>query len=126
MISSAVMAEPELRSGFCVTQAVLCHHPCLPCLTLPLSGYSPDLLVTPRKTVSVCVLVSQSCLTLRDSMDCSPSGSSVYGILQARILEWVATSYSRGSSWPRDQTWSPALQADSLPVESLGIPRKTV
>ena len=37
-------------------------------------------------------------------MDCSPPGSSVYGILQARILEWVAISFSRGSSQPRDQT----------------------
>ena len=46
----------------------------------------------------------QSCLTLCDPMDCSPSGSSVHGILQARILEWVAISYSRGSSWPRDWT----------------------
>ena len=38
-------------------------------------------------------------------MDCSPSGSSVHEILQARILEWVAISSSRGSSWPRDPTW---------------------
>ena len=37
-------------------------------------------------------------------MDCSPPGSSVHGILQARILEWVAISFSRGSSWPRDRT----------------------
>ena len=37
-------------------------------------------------------------------MDCSPAGSSVHGILQARILEWVAISYSVGSCWPRDQT----------------------
>ena len=37
-------------------------------------------------------------------MDCSPPGSSVHGILQARILEWVAFSFSRGSSWPRDWT----------------------
>ena len=47
----------------------------------------------------------QSCLTLCDSMDCSLPGSSVHGILQARILEWVAISFSRGSSRPRDQTW---------------------
>ena len=47
---------------------------------------------------------AQSCPTLCDPMDCSPSGSSVYGILQARILEWVAMPYSRGSSWPRDRT----------------------
>ena len=37
-------------------------------------------------------------------MDCSPPGSSVHGILQARILEWVAIPFSRGSSWPRDRT----------------------
>ena len=46
----------------------------------------------------------QSCLTLCDPMDCSPSGSSVHGILQARILEWVAMPSCRGSSRPRDQT----------------------
>ena len=39
-----------------------------------------------------------------DPMDCSPSGSSVHGIFQARILEWIAISFSRGSSWPRAQT----------------------
>ena len=50
------------------------------------------------------MLVTQSCLTLCDHMDCSPPGSSVHGILQARILEWVANSSSRGSSWPRDWT----------------------
>ena len=47
----------------------------------------------------------QSCLTLHNPMDWSPPGSSVYGILQARILEWVAMPSSRGSSWPRDWTW---------------------
>ena len=44
-------------------------------------------------------------LILCDTMDCSPPGSSVHGILQARILEWVAVPFSRGSSGPRDQTW---------------------
>ena len=48
---------------------------------------------------------TQSCLTLCDPVDCSPPDSSVHGILQARILEWVAISFSRGSSQPRDQTW---------------------
>ena len=47
------------------------------------------------------------CLTLCDPMDCSPPGSSVHGILQARTLEWVAMPSSRGSSWPRDQTRAP-------------------
>ena len=46
----------------------------------------------------------QSCPTLCDSMDCSPPGSSLHGILQTRILEWVAMPSSTGSSWPRDQT----------------------
>ena len=50
------------------------------------------------------MLVAQSCLTLCNSMDCRLPASSVYGILKARILEKVAISFSRGSSWPRDQT----------------------
>ena len=48
--------------------------------------------------------IAYSCLTLGDPMDCSPPGSSVHGILQARILEWVAMPSSRGSSQPRDRT----------------------
>ena len=48
--------------------------------------------------------IAQSSPTLWDPMDCSLSGSSVHGIFQARILEWVAISFSRGSSQPRDQT----------------------
>ena len=48
--------------------------------------------------------VAQLCPTLCDPMDCSLPGSSVHGILQARILEWVAISFSRGSSQHRDQT----------------------
>ena len=51
------------------------------------------------------VLVAQSCLTLCDPTDRSPPASSVHGILQVRILEPVAIPFSRGSSWPRDQTW---------------------
>ena len=50
------------------------------------------------------VSVTRSCLTLCDPMDCSPPGSSVRGILQARTLEWVAISFSTGSSQPRDRT----------------------
>ena len=56
----------------------------------------------------LCVcLVTQSCPTLSKPMVCSPPGSSVHGILQARILEWVAISFSRGSSPSRDRTPSP-------------------
>ena len=50
------------------------------------------------------VLVAQSCPAVWDTMDCSPPGSPVHGILQARILEWVAMPSSRGSSRPRDRT----------------------
>ena len=55
------------------------------------------------------MLVPQSCLILCDLKDHSPLGSSVYGILQARTLEWVALPFSRGSSWPGDQTQAPCL-----------------
>ena len=52
-------------------------------------------------TFEIIVFVTKSCLFC-DLMDCSPLGSSVHGISQARILEWIAISFSRGSSWPRD------------------------
>ena len=60
-------------------------------------------------------LVIKSCpLDSWDPLDCSLPGSSVNGILQARILEWVAVSFSRASSRPRIEPRSPALQVDSL------------
>ena len=65
------------------------------------------------------VLVTQWCPTLGNPMACSPPGSSVHRILQARILEWVVISFSRGSSWPRDQT-QVSLQTESLPSEPPG------
>ena len=69
--------------------------------SLPISSQT-----SPSVCVCVCVkLVTQLCLTLWDPMDCSPPGSSVHGILQARTLEWVAMPSSRGSSRPRDRTW---------------------
>ena len=49
--------------------------------------------------------VAHSCPTLRDPMDCSPTGSYVHGILQARILKWVAISSFKGSSLPRNQSY---------------------
>ena len=58
----------------------------------------------------------QSCLAWCDPLECSLPGSSVHGILQARILEWIAMLFSRGSSWPRDWTQAPALQADFFTV----------
>ena len=53
-------------------------------------------------------------------MDCSPSGSSVHGIFQAGILEWVAISFSRGSSQPKDQAPFPALAGEFFNTEPPG------
>ena len=58
----------------------------------------------PLTFLNVGEVCTQSCLTLCNPMDCSPPGSSVHGILQVRILEWIAMLFLRGSSQPRDQT----------------------
>ena len=63
---------------------------------------------------------SLSCVWLCDPMD-----YTVHGILQARMLEWVASPFSRGSSQPRDWPRSPALQVHSLPAEPQGKPKNT-
>ena len=75
--------------------------------------------------VCVCVCgVTQSCLTLCDPMDYSPPGSSAHGIFQTRILEWVASSFSRGSSWPRGWAHVSCIgrRMDSLPPVLPGEP----
>ena len=59
-------------------------------------------------------MYAQSYLTLCDPMDCSPPGSSVHGIFQASTLEWVAISYSRGSSQPRDGTWVSCIDRQTV------------
>ena len=68
------------------------------------------------------VLVAQLCLTICDPMDCRLPGFSVHGILQARILEWVAISSSRGFSWPKDRTWVSCIAGRFLPSEPPGKP----
>ena len=73
--------------------------------------------------VSLSVLVTQLCQTLCNLMDCSPPGSSVHWISQARILEWVTVPFSRGSSQPRDWTCVSCIVNSSLPSESPGINR---
>ena len=73
--------------------------------------------------------VVQSCLTLGNPMDCSPPDSSVHGIFQARILEWVAISHSGGFSWVIDRTLllvSPALGDGFFTTESLSMLREMV
>ena len=69
-----------------------------------------------------CRIIQRSCPRCRSGTLCSPPGSSVHGILQGRILEWVAIPFSSGSSQPRDQTRAPALQEDFLPSEPSGKP----
>ena len=68
----------------------------------------------------LCVLVTQWCPTLCSPTDCNPPGSFIHGIFQARILDWIAISFSRRYSQPRDRTWVSHI-ADSLPSEP---PRK--
>ena len=70
--------------------------------------------------LSLC-LVTQTCTTLCDPMECSPPGSSVHGILQARILEWVAMSSSRNLPNPGIELSCSTLQADSLTTILLKI-----
>ena len=71
--------------------------------------------------MKVKALVNQSCLTLSDPTDCSLPGFSVE-FSRWEYWEQVAISFSRGSSQPRDRTWSPALQTDSLLSEPPGKP----
>ena len=74
----------------------------------------PDSALLPETTAQIILSeseseVAQSCPTLCDPMDCSPPGFSVHGIFQAWILEWVAISFSRGSSQPREDLVLPIL-----------------
>ena len=66
----------------------------------------------------VCVLVAQLCLTLYHPMEYSPSSSSVHGILQSRIPEWVPILFSRGSFWPRDSTMVSCIAGRFLTVSA--------
>ena len=74
----------------------------------------------------MCAKSLQSCSTLWDAMDYSPPGYSVHGILQARILEWVAISSSRGSTWPRDlrtpESYVSCIGRRCLPLAPAGKP----
>ena len=72
------------------------------CLYPPPSN--PTLGMYPEDATAAVAKSLQSCPTLCNSMDCSPAGFSVHGILQVRILKWVVMPFSRGSSWPKDGT----------------------
>ena len=66
--------------------------------------------------------IAQSCLNLCNPVNCNLPGSSVGGIFQARVLQWIAISFSRESSPQGTEPGSPALQADALPSEPPGKP----
>ena len=72
------------------------------------------------RPIICCCSVAQSCLTLCDPMDCSLPGSSVHGIFQARILEWVVISFSRGLPNPGIEPESPALPGGFFTTEPPG------
>ena len=82
--------------------------------------------MTFSKSAGTCAKSFQSCLTLCNAMDCSLPGFSVHGILQARIQEWVAVPFSRGSFGTRNWTQASTLQADSLLYESQEYPRSNL
>ena len=88
-------------------------------LPLPHLG-SPWSSIKPGESV-----VAQLCLTLWDPMDCSPLGSSVHGILWARILEWAAIPLSRGSSQSGDPTWVSHIAGKFFTIWATGKPYKT-
>ena len=93
--------SPKDRAGLCVSHLSLVN------IFYQAKGREETLMSTSLHQVllqKVKMLIVKSCLTLCDPVDCSPSGSSVHGISQARILEWVAISFSRGSLQPRDRT----------------------
>ena len=71
------------------------------------------------KLCSACVL-TQSCLTLCNPLDCSSSGSSAHGILQAKILERVSISFFKGYSWPRGWTWVSCIAGSFFTTEPPG------
>ena len=77
-----------------------------------------------KEILKVKMLVTHSFPALCDPMDCSPPGSSVHGIFQARILKWVAISYFRGSSRPRGRIHVSCIAGGFFTAESSGKPIK--
>ena len=70
--------------------------------------------------------LTQSCPTLCNPVDCSPPGSSVHGILQARILEWVAIWFSKGSSWAKDWTWVSCVAGGFFTIWAITLPEGVI
>ena len=107
----------SFHKTFELSETTSFHSSILPTISFSVSSLVPD--------TSCCCLVAKPCPTLCDTMDCSPPVSSVHGISQARILEWVVISYSRGSSWPRGQTHISCIAGRFFPLCHLGSPSGT-
>ena len=91
--------------------------------SLPLSKCIWDIVQKFSKVFYLrCCFVAKLYLTLCDPMNCSPPGSSVHRISQARILEWAAISFSRGSSLPRDGSCLSCLACRFFTTEAIGKP----
>ena len=104
--ASLSFKSPRVCSNSCLL-SWWCH-PTISSSVTPFSSYPQyfkDYGMSSNYLSSNLGLVFRSHLTLWDPMDCHPPGSSVHGTFQARIVEWVANAFSRGSSWPRDWTW---------------------
>ena len=120
-ILNNVSSQFRLHSWFKPTTHLLTSTSVFPAYTLVLNSCVIYL-------IAVSCLVDKSCLTLCEPMDCSPTGSSIHGILLARKLKWVAISFSRGSSQHRD--WAPVScisrqilnQEESSQLSQLGSP----
>ena len=103
--------------------------PKCPCAMIPCCCYLDTNLKLPFRPKCPCAmipcccyLVAQLCLTLCDPVDCSPPGSSVHGVSQARILEWFAIYFCRGTSRPRDWTRVSCLASRHFTPEPPGKP----
>ena len=101
--SSSPGVSPTFPEFHCSSSDRVTQLPSSSCRSFSSNGDLPTL--GPFGLLVLLILIhTQLCLTLCDPMDCSLPGSSVHGIFQARILEWLAIHYFRGCSWHRDQT----------------------
>ena len=115
------LAQVNSRSLACWTRCyVLQSHTLLPIRSLPVYQVTPSLAEQKYSLLKVKVLVTQlyPTLTFCNTLDCSSPGSSVCGILQASLLEWIAISFPRKSSWPRDQTQVSCLEGRSFTIST--------
>ena len=112
-------------SNLSLTVYYLWTEPWITCVNLSVSPFLQHCSDEEQLRACVCVKLLQLCLTLCNPMDCSPPGSSVHGLFQARTLEWAAMPSSRGSFWPRDGnciSWNSCIAGRFFTAEPPGKP----